>query len=377
MATPEDSKPHSCKCTTTTHLPSRNMVVCIDGTSNHFGTKNTNIVELYSQIVKNDMQPSYYASGIGTLAKIAGASDHSNWIDMAVGRNLHSGIMAAYRWLSDNYRDGDKIYLFGKIFKCFSRGAYQVRALAGMIARVGLLLPGNNEQIPFAFELYSKTDDDEPSKRASHTELAERFKKTFCRENVQIHFVGVWDTVSSVGFGRSKTLPCTTSSCEHIRYFRHALALDERRVNFLPEYAFGGRSNIVDDDHIKEVWFAGTHSDLQSGDIPLQWMRSQAIAAGLDLKPADVMWKVDDLEKEITPSLDLPWWLLELLPIKHLLYCNSDKQTYRWVLLPCRDIYSDRQQTSFRWSAENPSGAESSRVSAVQEQLQALRAILW
>ncbi|KAF8417744.1 hypothetical protein L210DRAFT_1008268 [Boletus edulis BED1] len=66
--------------------------------------------------------------------------------------------MASYRWLSDNYQNGDRIFLFG-----YSCGAYQVRALAGMIARVGLLLPGNNEQIPFAFELYSKTDDDDPS----------------------------------------------------------------------------------------------------------------------------------------------------------------------------------------------------------------------
>ncbi|KAF9228171.1 hypothetical protein BS17DRAFT_325375 [Gyrodon lividus] len=66
---------------------------------------------------------------------------------------------------------------------------------------------------------------------------------------------------------------------------------------------------------------------LQSGDIPLLWMRSQAMAAGLQLEPADVMWKIDDLEKEITPSLNLGWWLLELLPLRRLLYCNSDKKT--------------------------------------------------
>jgi len=58
--------------------------------------------------------------------------------------------MASYRWLSDNYKDGDKIFLFGEISRLmvptlcftpvpgFSRGAYQVRALAGMIARVSL-----------------------------------------------------------------------------------------------------------------------------------------------------------------------------------------------------------------------------------------------
>lgn len=56
-------------------------------------------------------------------------------------------------------------------------------------------------------------------------------------------------------------LPLVTS-CHHICYFRHALALDERRVKFLPEYVFGGRTDLVNDDHVKEVWFAGSHSDV-------------------------------------------------------------------------------------------------------------------
>ncbi|KIK80672.1 hypothetical protein PAXRUDRAFT_225463 [Paxillus rubicundulus Ve08.2h10] len=369
MATQQETTTRTFTCTHTDNgANSRNLVVCIDGTLNQFGTKNTNIIELYSHIMKNDTQLTYYTSGLGAIAKFAGApSGHplSNKIDMVFGRNLHTVIMATYRWLSENHRDGDRIYLFG-----FSRGAYQVRALAGMIARVGLLLPGNNEQIPFAFELYSKTGDEEPSttrptnvvslptekegaskfaqtnglskNKSKHaTELAETFKKTFCRKNVHVHFVGVWDTVSSVGFGRDQTLPCTTSTCEHICYFRHALALDERRVKFLPEYVFGGRSDSTHDGRIKEVWFAGAHSDvgggnrrnakLQSGDIPLLWMRSQALAAGLQLEPLDVMWKIDDLDKEITPSLkwNSGWWLPELLPLKHLLYYNSNKNTHK------------------------------------------------
>ncbi|KAH0833833.1 hypothetical protein J3R83DRAFT_10997 [Lanmaoa asiatica] len=356
MATQEHltRTPRTFKCPEHRSETSRRLVVCIDGTSNQFGTKNTNIVELYRYITKSDTQLTYYSSGLGTIAKVANPSlGHrlSSELDMAIGRNLHKVIMASYRWLSDNYKDGDSIFLFG-----YSRGAYQVRALAGMIAQVGLLLPGNNEQIPFAFELYSKTDDDdsnltrpasvisrpvtkESKKKAKYTELAKTFRKTFCRSNVHIHFVGVWDTVSSVGFGRSRTLPCTTTSCEHICYFRHALALDERRVKFLPEYVYGGQSSYSDDGRVKEVWFAGCHADvggghrrnerLQSGDIPLLWMRSQAIAAGLKMEPADVVWKIDDLNKRITRSLNPGWWLLELLPLKRLLYYNSDRHTFR------------------------------------------------
>lgn len=84
------------------------------------------------------------------------------------------------------------------------------------------------------------------------------------------------DTVSSVGVIREKTLPGTTSGMKHLSYFRHALALDERRVKFLPEYAYEGsslpdemdaaaeeaRDRLSRSPHTKEVWFAGTHSDV-------------------------------------------------------------------------------------------------------------------
>jgi uncharacterized protein (DUF2235 family) len=140
--------------------------------------------------------------------------------------------------------------------------------------------------------------------------MTQRFKETFSRTNVRVHFVGVWydrciidcwhtliiinyhlyrDTVSSVGISRSKALPLVHSH-EHICFFRHALSLDECRVKFLPEYIHGGESvtqkNIDsgqehgsmrgmqgksqgDGEHritvqppVKEVWFAGSHSDV-------------------------------------------------------------------------------------------------------------------
>ncbi|KAF8602111.1 hypothetical protein BDV93DRAFT_406213, partial [Ceratobasidium sp. AG-I] len=127
----------------------RNLVVCIDGTSNQFSEKNTNVVELYSHVIKNESQLTYYNSGIGTYAKPTRTSP-SHWIkviasnlDVLFAGHLEKVIIAAYRWLSDHYQPGDKIYLFG-----FSRGAYQIRALAAMINTVGLIFPGNQEQIP-------------------------------------------------------------------------------------------------------------------------------------------------------------------------------------------------------------------------------------
>ena len=72
------------------------------------------------------------------------------------------------------------------------------------------------------------------------------------------------DTVSSVGITRGPTLPETTTGMRHVCVFRHALALDECRVKFLPEYANGGAGpdEGKDASDVKEVWFAGTHSDM-------------------------------------------------------------------------------------------------------------------
>jgi uncharacterized protein (DUF2235 family) len=82
----------------------------------------------------------------------------------------------------------------------------------------------------------------------------------------------VRDTVSSVGMFRRKSLPMTDKFNNDICYFRHALALDELRVKFQPEYVCGGESYIPPDrwnetntrDHstVKEVWFQGCHSDV-------------------------------------------------------------------------------------------------------------------
>ncbi|KAL0566880.1 hypothetical protein V5O48_015116 [Marasmius crinis-equi] len=47
----------------------RSLVVCIDGTTNKFGDKNSNVVEFYARLVKDDDQITYYNSGIGTYPK--------------------------------------------------------------------------------------------------------------------------------------------------------------------------------------------------------------------------------------------------------------------------------------------------------------------
>ena len=66
---------------------------------------------------------------------------------------------------------------------------------------------------------------------------------------------------------------------------------------------------------------------LQSREIPLLWMRGEASLKGLQLKPSVVMWKVEDLDKPITPPLNLWWWMLEMLPLRRLCYNNTSRTT--------------------------------------------------
>jgi len=128
--------------------------------------------------------------------------------------------MGGYAFLMENYRAGDKIILIG-----FSRGAYTARALAGMLRKVGLLPRSMPEQIPFAYELYKDNT------RKGY-KLSQGFKHTFSIE-VKIEFMGVWDTVSSVGLIVPRKLPFTSNNYV-VKVFRHALSLDERRAKFKP-----------------------------------------------------------------------------------------------------------------------------------------------
>ncbi|KAJ2924584.1 hypothetical protein H1R20_g12518, partial [Candolleomyces eurysporus] len=129
----------------------RNLIVCIDGTANQFGDKNTNVIELYNLVMKEfeDNQFTWYNSGIGTYARPHWRSvkylkkTASHKVDLAIAWHFDKTILGAYRWLSDNYQKGDCIFLFG-----FSRGAFQVRTLSGMIHKVGLIHKGNEMQIP-------------------------------------------------------------------------------------------------------------------------------------------------------------------------------------------------------------------------------------
>ncbi|KAL5633765.1 hypothetical protein ACGC1H_005833 [Rhizoctonia solani] len=192
----------------------------------------------------------------------------------------------------ETYRIGDRIALFG-----FSRGAFTARALAGMLHCVGLLPRHNSEHIPFAYEVYKNANDSMVASSSGSTYAStnkakaknvdpEEFKRTFCIP-IMVDYVGVWDTVASVGALVPQSLPWIDYN-PSILTFRQALALDERRGNFIPSVWDHRRTTIVQD--VKEVWFKGEHSDVGGGsacpengnysmlsNIPLRWMIRQIL----------------------------------------------------------------------------------------------------
>ncbi|KAG8953627.1 hypothetical protein FRC04_001831 [Tulasnella sp. 424] len=171
-----------------------------------------------------------------------------------------------------------------------------------MLYRVGLLPPRNAEQVPFAYTIFKEAAKEIEFWQKDRSDLrgflSRNFLKTFSRR-VEVEFVGIWDTVSSVGLV-PHGLPNTKTN-RIVKHVRHALALDERRARFEASYWNPGPTSqdvIADDKNsqrglkndertVEEVWFAGGHGDVGGGweglrqgsqlsRIPLRWMIREA-----------------------------------------------------------------------------------------------------
>jgi len=195
------------------------LVICLDGTGDKFDGDNSNIVHIVGCLKKSDPeQVVYYQSGVGTYNNNGLSGGVSAGLDMAIASGLGVHVRDAYKFLMQTYHEGDRICLFG-----FSRGAYTARCLAGMIHKVGLLPAHNVSQIQFAYEIYK--DDSK-----NGWEMSRDFKRTFSND-VNVYFVGVFDSVASVGMIPRK-LPLSSTPTNRPVFFRHAMALDEHRAKF-------------------------------------------------------------------------------------------------------------------------------------------------
>jgi uncharacterized protein (DUF2235 family) len=305
----------------------RNIVVCCDGTGNEYGSANSNVVKLYWTLSAQERQIAYYHPGVGTMGARNALTTVGKWWTqvrgLAFGYGFSDNIADVYSFLMRDFNTGDQIFIFG-----FSRGAYTARALCGLLHMFGLLTPGNEALIPYALRLYKSND---PCK----FEIAAGFRTTFSVPCTP-YFLGLWDTVSSVGWildpihTKDGHLPYT-ATLPDVPVVRHAVSIDERRAFF--------RQNLVHEpapanQNVKQVWFAGVHSDVggcyaeaESGlsKIALRWMLCEAQSAGLSLDPQKVIdmlggkfpYIPPDPKAQLHKSLHGFWWLGEVWPKRY------------------------------------------------------------
>ncbi len=315
----------------------KNLVVCCNGTANEFAHDRTNVVKLFSVLDQDpNLQTVYYHPGLGTMeppgALINVTKRLTRLFGKAFGYGLEADIRDAYAFIMQHYEPGDHVFLFG-----FSRGAYTVRAVASLLYRYGLLPRGNEPHIPYAIRLLGGVNRIKNKKdRDLYFQLAHDFKETFgTLRQCKPWFVGVWDTVSSIGwFENPLHLPDTADNPD-IAHGRHAIAIDERRTffrtNLWRRKAEPPESGPVD---LKQVWFAGVHSDVGGGypeqdsglsKIALKWMLDEAIALGLLVDKARMAMVLGETGKYAKPdpkakmheSLAGGWWLAEFLLKRH------------------------------------------------------------
>lgn len=312
----------------------KNIVLCCDGTSNQFNDAQTNVVRLYSCLVNDpERQVTFYHPGLGTMAQtgvLTSVGDKlSRTAGLAFGLGIRDHIRDAYVFLMQTYEEGDDIYLFG-----FSRGAYTVRCLTAVLYLYGLLRRGNEPLVPYAVRMIVELSRAKTG-RNELFDLAHEFK-AICSRPCPVHFVGVWDTVSSVGwFNSPMKLPYTANSPE-IAIGRHAVSIDEHRAFFrdnLWRPAHTGPSGPRD---LKQVWFAGDHCDVGGGhpiaesglsQIALEWMLVEARNAGLDLDMQKAFYALGRASNSpfVAPNPEQPihdfltgvWRLAEFVPKPH------------------------------------------------------------
>lgn len=276
----------------------KNIVICCDGTSNEFDGDRTNVVKLY-QMLSHDpaRQLTYYHAGLGTLEAQGALTGFSRWwtrlAGFAFGYGLRNDIRDIYVFLMNNYEAGDRVFLFG-----FSRGAYTVRAVGSLLHMVGLMRRGNEQLVPYAIHMMTKVDerpeDDGKTKAARAIIMAQQFKLTFSSVECKPYFVGVWDTVNSVGWIENPLRLPFSSNNPSIEIARHAIAIDERRAFFRENLWHPKQRGASGPKDLLQVWFPGSHGDVGGGyserdghlsKVALEWMLREAQAKGLIVDP--------------------------------------------------------------------------------------------
>ena len=292
----------------------KRLVVCCDGTWQDLEKDYpTNVVKITQAIKHSDdrgiQQIIYYDEGIGAESNISpeedltflGAGHREQLLEGikggGLGKGIDKNIRDAYRFLGLNYAPGDEIYLFG-----FSRGAYTVRSLAGMLYYCGLIKRPYLRKVPEAYKLYR-------SQIQPHNPKIAQFRQDYCHQDPQyqdrvpIKLLGCWDSVGSLGLpdiisslpidkliNRDRYQFHDTTLSPIVENALHAVAIDEDRKTF--SVTLMEKSPEAQSQTLKQVWFPGDHGCVGGGtetqsklaDSALLWMMESVGEIGLNLQ---------------------------------------------------------------------------------------------
>jgi uncharacterized protein (DUF2235 family) len=277
----------------------RRLVILADGTWNsengkEDGSGTTNVVRMRQGITP------VAADGTKQIVEYFPGVGNGGWWDRVTGGAFGSGISrnikACYAFLIREYELGDHLFFFG-----FSRGAYTVRSLAGLVRNSGVLRRDQIGRVDEAYDLYRDRDKD----THPNSPKAEQFRDAYAVEaETRIKCLGVWDTVGSLGVP-TRGLVGMISRRRHgfhdvklssrVENAFHALAIDERRGPFEPTLWTVRESDparTAGTWRIEQRWFAGVHSNIGGGYadrglscLTLRWMVDRAQGCGLDFDP--------------------------------------------------------------------------------------------
>jgi len=294
----------------------KNIIICADGTGNTtIKGRGTNVFKLYEAVDQNGhrfdpaavQQVAIYHDGVGT--------ETLKWARLfagAFGWGLSRNVKQLYGELARVYDPGDHIFLFG-----YSRGAFTVRTLAGLVTSCGILDPTRYSTnrafwgaVRHAYGQYRRKYQTKLSKilrgrkTVDDADLRREFSVAIPAftdpARKIIDFIGVWETVDAVGvpFGIADLIngtiyrfkfPSTVLSPD-VAFACHALALDEERQSFAPVL---WREGPGDAERVQQVWFTGSHANV-GGGYPRQ---------GISLVALDwMMWKAEALGVRFLPS---------------------------------------------------------------------------
>jgi uncharacterized protein (DUF2235 family) len=301
--------------------PFRKIVVCLDGTGNEVGDRETNVLKLYKTLTQDETQRAHYTLGVGTYddQQLLGRPWQriKGFLGMAFGLGLEDDVLEGYRYLCRTYRsarskradhpdappdrfEDDMIYIVG-----FSRGAYAARALAGFIHNFGLIEPDKLHLIAQVFRAYRRVTDFDTDADPDVVFQALREYERVLRpdRSIPIRALCLFDTVSSIVRFRRIWHNFTTHGSlaelgthasvdrnASVRIVCHALAIDERRSMYRaqlwntrdPVY-YGNRFKRATPrrQYVVQRWFPGYHSDIGGsppedeagiGKITVLWM---------------------------------------------------------------------------------------------------------